>query len=1318
MTTAAQEVRQLISGTPGGVNLFMNRWGKLVVDYATALIPDRAEPFPRLVEDLLVDAISQARAVGRVETEEEVRAYVIESALRTVRARHRDLLDARSTPEKATNSYTVEEIMARTSMSANDITMGISEGRLRAVRADNTMRVKGCDIPGLGDRKNMIAYHVSAAERELLCLHHRFGWSPDQIARISGAPPAHIENLIQTASMRIGEADARKREGRGPAPEDTEMRRYLDGRLSDDETNRFERRVVKDKIAQQRLEQLRSERDTIREVFDSSPYDLSRVAVVVRERNPHQPVAVPPAAALWVQVVGVAALMLLLHRVGAYLPPPDVRLHAPEGIVSIDDKLAPASLPGGRIVVGQSVQTGPGGQVLLTVDGSSRVRLAGDSRVSLAEPRPEIRQVLRLEAGEIWGYFTSSGQSFAILSGAENEHELLGESAAEFNLAVGKHAQAALPDNLRTEQAAALVAAFTNAEGKLTASRAFVALAGYRAGDGEAGVVAGDVPVALDQVPLDDPAIFKRALLALPDGETAMLQLKRGEQTVRMPLARLNPDPVLVLRVFHGSVLFRTGKRDPEQVNRGQWAMVVPGQPLLIGQRGLEDFHLLRMDAAQRFKDRLHWLNTESFPLRAENSLLSVDRKLRELAARLERLRAAEVQRNGGAEIARFEEIMQGMITSARERVNAGQGQPRDTLPGSLSDDELVRAETELLGTIAHWKRQATAGSWPTLGAAAKTLHARIQRDRDEMTAREADLTQGLLLMDKIKLLEDAIKVQETAIDKLRTAELFDSDGSKRKSLDDQVAALAGTIKAASEAKTRAELITLKLNELDQQLDDLRRKLPAARGEVAGAELAIGDIDKKLAANIYTPAALKLCETMLADALAAQKSAVDSLTAAEKELASADSTVAIARSAASKAESSAVAPTAARDRAQDILTDAVADRTAAASDVTDKKAEADRLQAEYDALPEGDPNREALKTQLDTARAAQTAAEATLEEAKKSADAAKQAYDAANVKAEAAQKSVDDAKAALKTAEESRTKAATTRESAEAEKARADKSASQAQAALDEMKKAKTDREALDTQRTAATGKLESAKAALGKLEADIAAVEKDAEPRRVKLAEERQLIADGETARQTTGELKLKRDQHQAVSDEIDLRTKDLGKLKEEREGVAASNFVKNYDRTRDEFRQFSARVDALEFLRGRALLEDQNFALAQKAAQDRYRETAEQVSAEAVRLLDTACLPYEKFKLADSDADARLVREKLLNALWHLYYEPLIEGPTDGTNHVCYYVAVQSGAGQDAFKALDDRWKLALAQVFDKTRYEAAGKLKSTDLAASRGN
>lgn len=1313
MNQAVNEVQNLTAGRPGGMNAFVNRWGKLVVDYATAIIPDRSEPFEKMVEDILVDAISQARAVKGAQSDAAVRDFVIESALRTVRARYRAQLDAPPAPSKATNSYTVEEVLARTGLSGEEITAGISEGRIRAVRSNDVMKVKGRDVPGLGERENVRAWQLSAAQRELLCLHYRLDLAADRIAQLSGAATAQVEGAIQTAAARISTARGGGRNVAADA-QDTEMRRYVEGRLSDDESSKFENRVLKDKLAQRRLEEIRGQHEAIRSLFDSPPYDMSQVSVNARARNPHQPMALPPAVALWVQAVGVAALLLLLHRVGAYLPPPEVLLNTTEGAVSIDGSHPPASLSGARVVVGQSVNTGEGGQALLTVDNSNRVRLAGDSKLTVAEPRPDTRQVLQLDAGEMWARFISTGNAFAVTTGGERPHELRGDSAAEFGLAIGKHAQNALPDNLKPEQAAAFAAAFKQAEGGLEATRAIHMLAGLAVGEGGIGIAAGDVLTRLDRVPTDDLVVLRRALEALRSGETASLQLRRGSETVSLGLKRLEVKPLLILRVYRGGLFFTQAGGEPEQVNRGQWAMVCEGQPLLIGQRGLEDFRLLRMDGADRFKDRLHWLNTESFPLRAENNLLLVERSLHELANKLERLRADEVRRNGGAEIARFEEVMQAAIAAAKERIAKGEGKPRTPVPGALSDEELVAAKDEILGTVADWKRRASTGAWPTLGSAGKTLHGRIQKDSDDMLVRESDMTRAQVIKQEIEADEKNIALKQAEIAKLNANPLLDADGSKRKALDEQIAKLGETVRAGNEANSRIELIMLKLNELDSRLDDLRRKLPTQKAAVATAELELADIDKRLAANIYTPAALTKAEADVVTATEAAVTAAKTLTEREKDFAAADSALALARTAHGKADKDAAPLVAARDKAQDALTDSLADRTAAQKVLDDRKAEVESLQRQYDALPQGDPKRAELKTKLDAAKAAQSDAQKTLDAAKSAADKAKAAFDAADTKANAAQKTADDAKTARDKAQTARDDAVKNRDDADAADKAAKRSEREANTLVDNLKAAKIERETLDARRLENVERLKNERAGLLKLENDIAALDADAQPRREKLAEERKITASGEEAAKQIEQCRRDRGAHQAISDDIDLRTRDLDSLTRQRDERANSTLVKGYDALVAEYRQLSARVDAMKFLRDRALLEDKEFEAAQRQAMDHYRETAIAISGQAEAVLDKACLAYPGFSLADSDADSKLVRGKLLAAMWRLYYDPGIEPSPDGAAGACYYVALQSGS-EEALRVVDDRWKLALAQVFDKDRYEKASRLKPEDLGAA---
>ena len=148
-----REVRDLLAGRPGGVNRVLRRFAKPVIDYATALIPDRSAPFERMVEDILVDVISQARTTARAQSDEQVFEYVIESALHTVRARYRDVLDSEAKPSKATTSYNFKEVLERTKLTEAELTAGISEGKYRAVRDNDQLKIKGDSIPGLGARK-------------------------------------------------------------------------------------------------------------------------------------------------------------------------------------------------------------------------------------------------------------------------------------------------------------------------------------------------------------------------------------------------------------------------------------------------------------------------------------------------------------------------------------------------------------------------------------------------------------------------------------------------------------------------------------------------------------------------------------------------------------------------------------------------------------------------------------------------------------------------------------------------------------------------------------------------------------------------------------------------------------------------------------------------------------------------------------------------------------------------------------------------------------------------------------------------------------
>lgn len=1306
---ATREIRELLAGRPGGVNRILRRFGKPVVDYATALIPDRGAPFERMVEDILVDVISQARATARAASDDEVFEFVIEAALRTVRARYREVLEGEARPTKATTSYNFKEVLERTKMKEEDLTRGISEGRIKAVRADDQLKIKGDGIPGLGDRRAYQAYHVSAAERELLCLHYRLGFSPAVIARWAGVTPVQIEEAIGKAANHLSQALARKR-GAEADPKDTEMRRYIDGRMQGDETAKFERAMVKDKIAQRRLDELRSEADRIRQLFDAESYDLSSVAVNVRSRNPHYSLALPPVAALWLQAVGIAVVMLMFHSVGAYIAPPDVQVSAVAG--------APELPQGGRLTVGGGLSTPEGAQVLLVLDQSNRVLMAPGSDLTLLEPRDTARQVLGLQQGEIWGRFTSAGHAFLVeFPVGENQvFDVSGSNGADFDLAVGPAVAAMLPDNLERERIRAFTAAFENGEQGLSAKFELRTFAGFRFGSLEEGLKAGDRIDSIEGVSIRTHEDLVAAVRGMSPGESLTATIARNDGRQAMPLARVELPARAVLRVFHGAVSLGRPGEERVLVNRGQWALLCEGQPPLVGVRGMEDFRTLRLGADERFKQRLHWLNSESYPLRAENNLLHVERELRALAETLEAMRASEIQRDGPREITAFENTMREAIDDARQRIARGEPRIKGEGTASLSDELLVKSEDDILGIIAHWRRQSGTGVYPVLGSAAKTLSAPISRFRDELELRGEEITRSILLQDRITELDEAIARQDAAIAELKQSEFFDADGARRKSIDDAIAGLDREVRAGADANSRIDLLKLKLNELDAILDTERRKLAGLRKTVSDAETALAEVNKLLAANVYTSEKLATAELKQAAAKASLDAASSSLLALKEEVA----LRALELEAIEKAQAEARKPIAglqaALDKADDALTDAVAARTTAQAEDEKADAEVDRIQAELDAMAQDDPNRAAKQTELDAAKKAAADTQQKLDDSISAAATAKQAQEAASAavrdaeaKVAQANKAVDDAKAAKAAAEKSR-------DEQDGKVKAAEKTLKDTDAALKVQQDAKVARELLDTRKLEAEATLATAQANLLAVETRVSELDAEAQPGRDELAKELAVVERAAKAKQEIEERKTERGRYQAISDAIDLRNKDRGVLASEREQLAGSNLVLNFQQLSDEYDALSRRIDAYAFVHARALLEDASFAHEQKAAQDRFREAAEAAGKQAVAVLDPYCPAYQGDGYAPFTAEGGpKLRTAVLESLWKLYYDAGLERASDGSENLCYYVAIQSGAGSEVLNRLDDRWKAYLTAALGKQGYEAIVGLSPDGLPAA---
>lgn len=1320
---APREIREIIAGRPGAANRFLKRFGKPVLDYCTALIPDRSEPFDRMVEDIMVDAIAQARAAARHKEDEEVFEYVMEVALRTVRARYKHVLEGEARPTKATTSYNFKEVLEKTRMSEAELTAGISEGKYRAVRDNDQMKIKGESIPGLGERKAYQAYHVSAAERELLCLHYRLHFSPETIARWSGSTPAQVEAIIGKAANHLTSAIAKKRGGRGPEVKDTEMRRYIDGRMEGDETAKFERSVLKDKIAQQRLDELRSQSDSIRELFDSSPYELSSIAVNVRARNPHHALALPPVAALWLQVVGLAALMLMFHNVGAYIAPPDVQVTSVVGDTTLPPTITREGEQANTLANGDSttfsvgdwLETPPASQAMLVLDKSNRVLLAPGSKAHLLEPRPDARQVLLLEKGEAWGRFTSSGHSFAMQFGTPEspEGEIASDVGAEFDLAIAPGAEL-LPDNLDQQRLRALQGIVeARPEGGLTVTRALNAFAGFRFGNGEEGLVAGDVIESIQGVALEKEEDLGVIAGKLQPEETLPMSVRRGNERLALTLLRTTKQPWAVVRVFHGALVAGAPGGERPLVNAGQWAVFYADEPPMIGLRGMEDFRVLRIDANERFKENLHWLNAEHFPLRAEYNVLQIERELGALAESLELMRADKIQRSGEREIVEFENIMRAAIADAKARIERGEAREKEPGSESLSDAALVASEDEIMAIILNWKRRSTSGIYPTLGSAAKTLSSAIMRDESELESRGSELTESLLRQDEIKKLDEAIKLQDDAIAKLKESEFFDESGEKRADLDARITALDKDVREGASAKGRKELILVKLNDLDAKIDAQRRRLSDLEQTVADATAALNETKALLEANIYTPQKLQQAQEAVAAAEAALEVAKINVAGAQEEVANREQALKLAEDAVKQAETNVEALRTARDEASDALTDAITARSAAQGEVDDAQDEVDRLQAELDALPEGDPARAQKQTELD-------AAKATLADKQTALDDAVNAADAAN-------KALKDAEAALATGDtdatqkrQAETDARSALDTAKGALANATKAQTDAEKALDTAKAtlkaqedAKTARALLDTRQTEQTATLAEAQKNLDDVNAKIADLNKQAEPEREKLATEQALITKGEEAANTIKVLRTERGRYQGISDEIALRNKDRSAVVDQRDALANSDLVKNFERLQEEYKALSSRIDAFKFVRARGLLEDSNFAHAQDAAQHAFKEAAENAELQAIEVMQNFCPDYdhEDWREIFESEDGNELKTAVLSAMWKLYYDAGIHGSDDGSN-LCYYVAVQSGADARTLEALDNRWQAYLTSAFGSRQFESLSKLEPAHL------
>ncbi|MDH5640429.1 MAG: hypothetical protein OEY28_03980 [Nitrospira sp.] len=203
MPQAQKLVRDVLAGRRGSVNEFISCYGGEIVDYVSSLLPERQPPFEKVVEDILVDALAQCRTALRIDDDEQVREYIFRSATTTVRNRHSELLKGEADPRKASSLLSFEQVLKATGMNERELTASISEGRIRAVRADNQMVFPAQDLPNAKAYSKRGLYYVSARERELLCLAYRLRFSPELIGQWLGSSADEIEARLSSGATEL-----------------------------------------------------------------------------------------------------------------------------------------------------------------------------------------------------------------------------------------------------------------------------------------------------------------------------------------------------------------------------------------------------------------------------------------------------------------------------------------------------------------------------------------------------------------------------------------------------------------------------------------------------------------------------------------------------------------------------------------------------------------------------------------------------------------------------------------------------------------------------------------------------------------------------------------------------------------------------------------------------------------------------------------------------------------------------------------------------------------------------------------------------------
>ncbi len=194
----AKLVRDVLYAKPGSVNNLMRQFGADICDYATAIVPARGPAFETLLEDIFVDILAQIRAANTTSSD-SLRQFIFESAARTVRVRHRVLLNAAADPGKIKSTYRHGEVLRELKMTEAELAAAVSEGVIRAFREDDTTKFRAEDLRAMMRNSSAAVSCIPAAQRELCCLHFRLGFTPEAISKMTQQTTAEVEQVIDDA---------------------------------------------------------------------------------------------------------------------------------------------------------------------------------------------------------------------------------------------------------------------------------------------------------------------------------------------------------------------------------------------------------------------------------------------------------------------------------------------------------------------------------------------------------------------------------------------------------------------------------------------------------------------------------------------------------------------------------------------------------------------------------------------------------------------------------------------------------------------------------------------------------------------------------------------------------------------------------------------------------------------------------------------------------------------------------------------------------------------------------------------------------------